>query len=411
MKIYMVGGAVRDACLGLPIKERDWVVVGSNAKQLLDQGYKQVGHHFPVFIHPDTGEEYALARTESKYGSGYYGFTCQYHPDVTLEDDLLRRDLTINAMAMDALGNIIDPYNGLIDLRNKRLRHVSTAFSDDPVRVLRIARFAARYYHLGFGIDDTTKHLIYCMGRSGELNYLVPERVWQEWYKSLFEQNPEIFIQVLRDCGVLAMLLPEIDCLFGVPNPLKYHTEIDSGVHTLLTLKAAANLSDVDQKFIGLVRFAAIVHDVGKGVTPPSQWPKHHGHESSGLTIITKLCQRLRVPNAYKQFALQACRYHLILHNVFKLKPNIIVQTLKQIDAFRRPAILHALLNVCEADARGCGSCEPYKSKDIWRCLYKMCNEISAQTAIINGYHGAQIPEYLYQHRLKIVSNFCKDEL
>src|SRR3990167_3389860 len=342
MKVYLVGGAVRDNILGYPVKERDWLVVGAVPEQLLSQGYRQVGRHFPVFLHPDTGEEYALARTESKSAPGYYGFNCNYNINVTLEEDLLRRDLTINAMAIDEFGKIIDPYRGLDDIKLKKLRHISAAFADDPVRVLRVARFAARYHHLGFHIDDDTMHLMYLMTKRGELDYLIPERIWSEWYKSLFEKNPEMFIQVLRDCGALAVIIPEIDRLFGVPNSYKYHPEIDSGVHTLCTLQATTKLSGIDEKFVGLVRFAAALHDVGKGITSMKQWPRHHGHEYSGVAIIDEICQRLRVPVSYRQFAIQACRYHLIMHRVLELNPCAIVNTLNKIDAFRRPAIFRS---------------------------------------------------------------------
>lgn len=262
MKTYLVGGAVRDSLLGYPIHERDWVVVGATPEQLLEQGYRQVGRDFPVFLHPSTGEEYALARTERKSAPGYYGFQCRFDPSVSLQDDLLRRDLTINAMAVDAEGELIDPYHGQADLQAKLLRHISPAFAEDPVRILRVARFAARYHHLGFKLAEETRQLMYSMVKKGELAYLVAERVWQEWQRSLQEKNPEIFITILRACGALKIVLPELDCLFGIPNPRHYHPEVDSGVHSLLSLQACVTMT-CDP----MLRFAALVHDLGKGCT------------------------------------------------------------------------------------------------------------------------------------------------
>ncbi len=291
MKTYLVGGAVRDRLLGLTPKERDWVVVGANPEDLLKAGYTQVGKDFPVFLHPKTKEEYALARTERKSGRGYHGFKVHADPAVTLEEDLLRRDLTINAMAEDEQGSLIDPYGGRADLQNKVLRHVSPAFVEDPLRILRVARFAARFQHLGFRLADETRQLLCAMTRNGELNTLVPERVWQEWQRSLREKNPEQFILLLRQCGALGVIIPELDKLFGVPNPPEYHPEIDSGIHTLMVLQAASQLSDDP-----CVRFAALVHDLGKAQTAMHEWPKHHGHDQGGLPTIRQLCKRLRIP-------------------------------------------------------------------------------------------------------------------
>jgi len=351
MKIYLVGGAVRDQLLGYPVNECDWVVVGATPDALLQQGYRQVGRDFPVFLHPESGEEYALARTERKLAPGYYGFTCDFNPNVTLADDLSRRDLTINAMAMDDKGQLIDPYGGLNDLQAKILRHVSPAFVEDPVRVLRVARFAARYHHLGFKLADETRVLMYTMVKRGELAHLVPERVWQEWQRSLLERNPEQFIGTLRACAALRVVLPELDALFGVPNTRHYHPEVDSGVHTLMVLGASVQLSDD-----AMIRFAALVHDLGKACTPMGEWPSHHGHETRGLVVIDNLCQRLRIPADYRKFALMASRYHLIIHRLFELRANTIVDTFEHTDAFRRPELFEKLLIVCDADARGKGA-------------------------------------------------------
>lgn len=397
MKVYLVGGAVRDKLLGLPIKERDWVVVGSNPEELGQLGYQQVGRDFPVFLHPQSKEEYALARTERKSAPGYYGFECKFDPAVTLEDDLLRRDLTINAMAMDMDGQLIDPYQGQKDLQEKRLRHVSPAFAEDPVRVLRVARFAARYHYLGFRLDDETRLLMYQMVKRGELNYLVAERVWQEWQRSLNEKNPEIFISILRACGALAIILPEINALFGVPNTRFYHPEVDSGVHTLMVLQAATTLS-ADP----IVRFAALVHDLGKAITPHAQWPKHHGHEESGVKPIESLCNRLRIPADYRKFAVLVSRQHLNMHRVVEMRVATLVKILEQVDAFRRPQNFDNLLLVCEADARGKGKNKEinYWQSDLWRQIYQTCSQVSVQELINEGYQGAAIKEALHQRRI-----------
>lgn len=399
MKTYLVGGAVRDKLLGYPFKEQDWVVVGAKPEQLLEQGYQQVGRDFPVFLHPKTREEYALARTERKSGAGYYGFACNFDPTVTLEEDLQRRDLTINAMAMDAEGRLIDPWQGLNDLQEKRLRHVSPAFTEDPVRVLRVARFAARYHHLGFRLADETRALMYDMVRKGELSHLIAERVWQEWQRSLAEKNPEVFIEVLRACGALQVILPEIDALFGVPNTRHYHPEVDSGIHTLMVLQAASALSDKP-----LIRFAALVHDLGKARTPQQQWPKHHGHEDSGVRVIESLCKRLRIPVEYRKFAVMVSRYHLMIHRVMELRPATAVKVFDQVDAFRRPQGFADLLTVCEADAQGKGGTPiTYKQAILWRELYDICTKITAQSIIAEGYEGAAIKEALHQRRIEAI--------
>ncbi|MDX1838802.1 multifunctional CCA addition/repair protein [Legionella taurinensis] len=399
MKVYLVGGAVRDRLLGYPVKEQDWVVVGGTPEQLLQQGYQQVGKDFPVFLHPETHEEYALARTERKKGPGYYGFDCQYDVNVTLEEDLLRRDLTINAMAMDEQGRLIDPYYGAKDLEGKWLRHVSPAFAEDPVRVLRVARFAARYAHLGFRVADETRLLMYKMVNNGELHHLVAERVWQELQRALSEKNPDVFIMTLRSCGALSVILPEIQALFGVPNTRRYHPEVDSGIHTLMVLQAAVELTEDTT-----ARFAALVHDLGKALTPMRQWPKHHGHEESGVSVIESLCHRLRVPAEYRKLAVLVSRFHLLIHRVEELRPQTIVKVLERTDAFRRPQQFEKLLTVCEADSLGKGK-NCYGQRAFWRAMYAVCNQISAQALLNEGYQGAAIKDELSKRRAAAIKS------
>ena len=316
MKIYLVGGAVRDEILGYPFTEKDWVVVGATVDDMLAAGYQQVGKDFPVFLHPETKEEHALARTERKTAAGYKGFEVHASPDVTLEDDLVRRDLTINAIAKDENGEYVDPYNGIADIENKILRHVSDAFLEDPVRILRIARFLARYAHLGFSIAEETMELMKEMVSAGEVDALVPERVWQEMKKALSERTPGAFVTSLRDCGALQRILPELDCLFGVPQPEEHHPEIDTGIHTLMVLEQSCLLSDDAD-----VRFAALLHDLGKGATPKKEWPRHIAHEARGADIVKKVCQRLRIPNEYRDLAERTARFHLHYHRALELKP------------------------------------------------------------------------------------------
>jgi len=348
MRIYLVGGAVRDRLLGLPARERDWVVVGATGAELEALGYRRVGQEFPVYLHPDTREEYALARTERKTGPGYRGFAVRAHPDVTLEEDLARRDLTINAMAEAADGAVIDPWGGRRDLDDRVLRHVSDAFREDPVRILRAARFAARYHALGFRVADATLLLMREMVAAGEVDALVPERVWKETQGALAEARPDIFFRVLREAGALRIVFPEIDRLFGVPQPARWHPEIDTGEHTLMVLRAAARRGDDNT-----VRFAALVHDLGKGTTPNSEWPKHIGHEQRGVQLIRALCERLGVPNRYRDLACAVAKYHGVAHRAAELRPETILKVLEALDAFRRPERLNAFLAACAADVRG----------------------------------------------------------
>lgn len=348
MQIYLVGGAVRDKLLGLPITEQDWVVVGATPQDMLALKYKPVGRDFPVFIHPETGEEYALARTERKTGRGYHGFAFDTATTVTLEQDLQRRDLTINAMAMDDDGRLIDPWGGQADLKARVLRHVSPAFAEDPLRVLRVARFAARFAHLGFKVAPETLVVMREIAASGELDELTPERVWTELSKALSQRMPSRFIRVLRDCNALQPLFPEIDCLFGIPQPARWHPEIDTGAHLQLALDQAAALSDET-----IVRFAVLVHDMGKCLTPRNQWPEHSGHEQAGAGLIEGFCRRLRVPNDYRNLGQLVALYHGQCHRAFDLPPEDVVKLLEQTDALRRPLRFEQFLIACEADARG----------------------------------------------------------
>ena len=348
MQVYLVGGAVRDRLLGREVKERDWVVVGATPEELERAGYLPVGRDFPVFLHPQTREEHALARLERKTGPGYRGFSTEFSPDVTLEDDLRRRDLTINAMAEDASGSIIDPHGGQRDIEARLLRHVSEAFVEDPVRILRVARFAARYAPLGFSVAGETLALMRRMVESGEADALVAERVWAETEKALAEPRPDVFISVLRDCGALKVVYPELDALFGVPQPEKWHPEIDTGVHQLMALREAVKLGG------GVaVRFAVLMHDLGKGSTPADKLPSHPGHEDAGVALVERLAARLRVPNHLRELALITARYHTHVHRAFELRPDTVLKTLESCDAFRRPERFADFLLACEADARG----------------------------------------------------------
>ncbi|MEP5568760.1 MAG: multifunctional CCA addition/repair protein [Halioglobus sp.] len=345
---YLVGGAVRDALLNYPVHELDWVVVGATPDEMLELGYQQVGKDFPVFLHPDTKDEYALARTERKSGHGYTGFSVHCDPSVTLEEDLLRRDLTINAIAQDSQGNITDPYNGQKDLADKVLRHVSNAFVEDPLRVLRTARFAARYAHLGFSVAPETMELMAEIVNQDELAHLPSERIWVELDRALGERNPEVFIEVLKDCGALAKLIPELDALFGVPQPEAHHPEIDSGIHTLMALKQSVNLGGGQD-----VRFAVLLHDLGKGITPKEDLPRHIAHEFRGIKLVKAACKRLKAPNQHRDLALKACEYHLHSHRAMELRGKTLLKLLNATDALRRPDRFEAFLLACEADARG----------------------------------------------------------
>jgi len=400
LQTYLVGGAVRDALLGLTVKDKDWVVVGATPQQMIDQGYSQVGSDFPVFLHPKTKQEFALARTERKSGKGYTGFICHSAPDVTLEQDLMRRDLTINAIAQADDGTLIDPYNGQQDLLDKQLRHVSSAFVEDPLRVLRVARFAARFAHLGFTVAPETLALMQDMVVAGELTALTPERVWKEWEKSLSSENPEIFLKVLRQCGALGIIMPEIDALFGVPQPEKWHPEIDTGLHTLLVTEQAAKLSTDTA-----VRFAAQVHDLGKALTPPEEWPSHKLHCQTGLRAIKILCQRLRIPNEYRDAALMVCAQHTKIHHAEELRPSTFIKIFDQIDAWRKPDRIEQLALCCRADVRGRTGHEndPYRQADILQAAFTAARTVAVKPIVDAGFTGKAIKEQLALHRADAV--------
>ncbi len=348
METYLVGGAVRDKLLNIPVKDKDWVVVGASVAKMKAQGFLQVGKGFPVFLHPESKQEYALARTESKTAPGHTGFEFDVSEQVSLEQDLRRRDLTINAIAETEAGEIIDPYQGRRDLEQRLLRHVSPAFAEDPLRVLRVARFAARFASLGFSVAGETMSLMQAMADSGELDALVKERVWREIERAMSTDSPAVFIQVLRDCGALKHILPEVDALFGVPQPARYHPEIDTGIHVLMCLQQVARLSDDPT-----IRYATLLHDVGKGITEKSKWPSHHGHETLGLGLQSAITTRLHVPNEYSQLAALVCEHHTKLHRIEELRATTLLTLLESLDAFRRPERLHKFLTACEADSRG----------------------------------------------------------
>ena len=405
-KCYLVGGAVRDQLLGVPWHERDWVVVGATPEQLLQAGFRPVGQDFPVFLHPETGEEYALARTERKSGSGYGGFTFHTSPTVTLEEDLQRRDLTINAMALHDDGSIVDPYGGQQDLRDRVLRHVSSAFAEDPLRVLRVARFAARYAPQGFRIADETLVLMRQLADSGELQALTAERSWKEISRALMESRPDEFIRVLHNCGALAELLPEVDCLFGVPQPAEHHPEVDTGEHILLVLRQAAEL-----QLPLAARWACLLHDLGKGRTPEQFWPKHHGHENTGLAAVKAVNQRSKAPRECQELALLTCQYHTHCHRALELKPGTLLKLFKAFDIYRRPERFELFLGACEADARGRAGLEqrPYPQADYMRGAAAAARSVQAQTLLDQGFQGVELGKAMEQQRLQQVTDFCRN--
>lgn len=408
MKTYLVGGAVRDSLLNIPFKDRDWVVVGATPEQMLSLGYEQVGADFPVFLHPKTKEEYALARTERKSGSGYQGFECQFSPDVSLEEDLLRRDLTINAMAKSEDGELVDPHNGQADLANKMLRHVSPAFSEDPLRVLRVARFAARFAPLGFTIAPETMTLMQHMVEDGELEHLVAERVWTETRRALMENSPTTYFQALRDCGALKVWFKELDALFGVPQRPEYHPEIDCGIHALMSLEAA-------HKAQGslTVRWAALVHDLGKALTPANVLPRHIGHEKRGLAPLKALHKRLKTPNDCAELAAISSEFHTHVHRALELKASTIVKLFNRLDVWRRPERFEEFLQVCTADARGRTGFEntPYPQADYMRKALKLAQSVTAQEMIAQGFEGAAIRKALDEERTSYLQQQLKDKI
>jgi tRNA nucleotidyltransferase (CCA-adding enzyme) len=402
MQTYLVGGAVRDALLGRPYTERDYVVVGAVPDDLLALGFRPVGKDFPVFLHPQTGDQYALARTERKTGTGYYGFATRYSPDVTLEEDLGRRDLTINAMARLEQGDeIVDPYGGRADLAARLLRHVSPAFVEDPLRVLRVARFAARFAPRGFTVAPETLDLMREIVRAGEMQALVPERVWVETERALGEARPTVYFEVLRECGALAAVFPEIDRLWGIPQPEKWHPEIDTGVHTMQVLELAAELSTETP-----VRFAALVHDLGKGVTPPELWPSHVGHEQAGVRVIAQLCERLKVPNEHRELGQLVSREHQRIHRALELRDATILDVLEACDAFRRTDRFERLLLACEADARGRGPelrARPYPQAAIMRHCLQAAAAVRLAPEVLQQQAGPAIAQLIRAARIEAI--------
>jgi len=406
MKVYLVGGAVRDQLLGLPVKDRDWIVVGADPATLLSLGYQQVGKDFPVFLNPKTKEEYALARTERKSSAGYTGFICDFSPTITLEQDLIRRDLTINAMAQSEDGKIIDPYGGKQDLENRILRHISPAFSEDPLRVLRVARFAARYHSLGFKIASETLFLMAELAQSGELQHLTAERVWLETEKALNEKNPEIYFETLHKTGALRVLFPEIDALYGVPNPVKHHPEVDSFIHTMLVLKQAVNLTQNNPILNkSAVRFASICHDLGKALTPQNILPHHYGHEQAGIKPTRSLCKRLKVPSYFQELAELTCEFHTHIHKSFELRAETVITLFNRFDVWRKPQRFQEFLQVCLADTRGRTGFEnkDYPQIDYINQLLHAANEVDVQQVIADGFEKQEIRNELTKRRILAV--------
>ena len=402
MQIYLVGGAVRDEQLGIPHHERDWCVVGATPDDLVAQGVRRVGRDFAVFLQRESGEEYALARAERTTAPGYHGFDFDYSPDVSIEEDLQRRDLTINAIARDADGQLIDPFGGIADIRDRVLRHVSDAFAEDPVRILRVAKFAARFHHLGFRIAGETQQLMRRMVDDGEVDALVPDRVWKETQAALRGRDLGVYIKVLRQCGALRVVFPEIDALFGVPQPEKWHPEIDTGVHILMVLDQAEAISpDLE------VRFAALVHDLGKGTTPRYRLPSHPGHETRGCKLIRALAERLPVPRACRDLALIVSEFHTHCHRALELRAKTILKVLEKTDAFRRPERFEQFLLTCEADARGRKGLDKrhYPQADFLRGAYAAAAAVDAG-GIARDNEAGKIPAAIRRARKKAISEY-----
>ena len=402
MKTYLVGGAVRDRLLGLPVKDRDYVVVGATPDDMLRLKFKPVGKDFPVFLHPQTNEEYALARTERKTGRGYHGFAFDTAASVTLEEDLRRRDLTINAIAQDEHEHLIDPFGGGADLRAGVLRHVSPAFAEDPVRVLRVARLKARYAERGFRIADETLRLMRQMVQSGEVDHLVPERVWAETRKALSEHRPGAYLRSLRECGALAVLFPEVDALYGVPQHAEFHPEIDAGTHLEMVLDIAARLAPGD----ALIGFCALTHDLGKALTPKTELPSHRGHERRGVAPLRALAARLKVPTEYAALAELVCRLHLLAHTAFELRPKTVLELFEQLDAFRQPIRLPHFLLACAADKRGRkGAADSdYPQAPYLTLLFHAALEPKAQPLLDTGLRGPELGAALRRARHKAIA-------
>jgi len=407
MQIYQVGGSVRDGLLNLEVSDRDYVVVGARVEDMLKKGYKPVGKDFPVFLHPQTKEEYALARTERKTSLGYHGFVFNTSPDVTLEDDLQRRDLTINAIARDCHGRLYDPYHGIKDIADQVLRHVSPAFAEDPVRILRVARFAARFHALGFKVAAETLALMQTMVNNGEVSALVPERVWNELSKSLLSDHPAVFFEVLKNCTALNILFPEIEALYGVPQTAKWHPEIDTGVHTMMVLQQAVELTrdaGKDEKL--MVRFAALVHDLGKALTPAEEWPSHKMHEHRGVPLVEALAQRLKLPTQIKDLAVLVTKLHLHYHKIAEMKASTILRFLENLDAFRRPQRFELFILACEADSRGRLGFETLQPVQTRYCrqVFRVAAAVEIKPILEQGYQGEQIKARLQRERQQAIS-------
>ncbi len=401
IQTYLVGGAVRDRLLGLPHGDRDWVVVGATPEQMIARGFKPVGRDFPVFLHAQTHEEYALARTERKSARGYRGFVVDTDPAVTLEQDLARRDFTVNAIAQDSDGALIDPFHGERDLEARVLRHVSPAFTEDPVRVLRAARFMARFAPLGFRVAPETMELMRAMVADGEIDHLVPERVWQELARALAASQPSAFLATLRACGALARVLPEVDALYGVPQRAEFHPEIDTGIHQQMVSDMAAQLALGD----ALIGFAALTHDLGKACTPKDILPKHIGHEQTGLVPLDALCERLKVPAAQRELATIVCREHLNVHRINELRDDTVHDLIARCDGFRKPERIDQLATVCEADKRGRLGMQDaaYPQAATLRALQRAALAVNARELVAQGVTGAEIGAKLRTARIAAI--------
>lgn len=400
VSVYQVGGSVRDELLDIKPKDVDYVVVGAEKRQLQELGLIQVGKAFPCFIDPKTKTEFALARTETKSGKGYYGFECDYGKHISLYQDLKRRDLTINAMAKDKNGHIIDPFNGQKDLDQRLLRHTSQAFVEDPLRVLRVARFLAKLHHRGFTVAKETIALMKTIVTNGELQYLAAERVWQETQSALCETSPEQFFILLKEIGALAIIFPEIDRLYGVAQPAKYHPEIDTGIHTMMVLQRITQLTD-DPK----IRFAALTHDLGKGVTPKDQLPSHRGHEKAGVPIIEALCKRLRTPRSYQKLAVKVSEYHLHCHKALELRATTIVVLIKALNGLRNPEFFSQFLLVCKSDAQGRKGLEhiPYPQADYLKHCLSVCLNVDIEVLKAKGYKGKKLGNVIEEQQRQAI--------
>lgn len=402
-EVFLVGGAVRDELLGRPVADRDWVVVGASPEELTQQGFQQIGSDFPCFLHPQSKEEYALARTERKSGVGHTGFICDFSPQVTLEEDLSRRDLTINAIARSVDGRYIDPYGGREDLKRGVLRHVSDAFVEDPLRVLRVARFAARYKELGFSVHAETMALMAQLAASGELSELTAERVWKELSRALTETRPSEFFRVLRSCGALRIVFPELDCLFGVPQPSEHHPEVDTGEHVMMSIDIAKQRFDN-----AIVTWAVLVHDLGKGLTPQALWPRHIGHESCGVPVVEAVAHRFKVSREYRELAKLVAEHHLRCHKLLEMRPGKIISLLESLDAFRRPQRLELFVQACEADARGRLGLQnkPYPNAALLMGCMQAARTILSKPFLDDGYTGKKLAEQIRAARIKSIAQY-----